>query len=378
MKLSRSMVTLAIGCAFLAKNSLAEEAEPSPSDPDLPSAGAESPPEPEDEPEPEPEPKPEPNAKPRPASEPPPCPTIEPGEPIGRVLRIEDGIVVLVKDPFGTLQLGDRVGFRDALGDERIIGKVVRVNNKTYYVRIQVNEEVRIGELAYRTPSEPTGHLVLPVSSDYRAQFDLDIKPWVGLNDSDSGALFEAGLRFRLSERLRLAAVLEPLVPPVGATPLSFEAYVAPSVSFKLAEMGFGVGAGTTNVNPWSDPEVGVLLTPILRVGHEDGLMLRARSSAVVYGGRALFASIRTDAAIPVAYGTRLLFGGGGGDSGYSYFEVGIELLLAGNGQRGSWFGRGLLGYGGAHAVETDPIYGTSTYIKASGPYLALGVSRRF
>ena len=55
-----------------------------------------------------------------------------------------------------------------------------------------------------------------------------------------------------------------------------------------------------------------------------------------------------------------------------------IELLLVGNGQRGSWFGRGLLGYGGAHAAETDPTYGTTAYINNAGPYLALGVSRRF
>lgn len=310
-------------------------------------------------------------------------PRPEPGQFVGRVLRVTGGSIFLERDPHVEMTPGDRVAFYDDLGDERVVGRVRRVNRRTYEIRVHVNDTVAVGERGYHTLATPTSTLVAPALSDARGEVALDIKPWLGLDGDESGALIEGYLSYTIGPRFRLTAAAEPVSPGLGDAPDAFEAFIAPSVVFPIAEMGFGVGAGTANYAP--EPGVGILFSPILRVGAKDGLYFRARSSAVLKDERAHFGTFRVDGAIPIAYGTRLLVGGGGGDSGYTYGQVGLELLLVGNGRRGSWFGRGLFGYGGNHGQvrETPPLgyppdeeYWVG--VQADGPFLGLGVTHRF
>ena len=108
--------------------------------------------------------------------------------------------------------------------------------------------------------------------------------------------------------------------------------------------------------------------------------MLRVRSSAVIHYRQAVFGSIRADAEIPVAYGTRLLVGGGGGESGYGYGEAGIKMLMIGEGRSGSWFAHTVLGYGGTFSrqIVPDALLGRRLEQReAFGPYMGLGVEWR-
>lgn len=308
------------------------------------------------------------------------------GDVIGRVVRVKEGTIVVSRDTKNSLRPGDNVGFRDEFGDERVVGRIRRVNLSTYDVHVQMNEEVNVGELGYLTPSPPSGRLVAPPLGNFAGSFGLTVKPWLGLNGRDSGALLEGFLRVQVANHLRLSGEVQPASPAIGNTPGMVEAFVAPSVTFRLAEIGFGAGVGSANHNPtyYADgrtfpgqPELGVLLTPFLGIGAEDGLKMRARSSAVVHSGRATFGSFRIDIEIPVSYGMRLVAGGGGGDSGYSYGEVGFKMLVAGNGGGKSWIAHGLFGYGGTHAEEYDANF---AYVRrsADGPYLGLGFEYRF
>lgn len=298
------------------------------------------------------------------------------GEAVGRVLEVRDGIVTLSKDPDALIGMGDRVGFHDERGDERIVGSVTRVNNKTYEVRIHLHEDVRTGEAGYRTAAEPTASMVAPPLGNYTVAAGLELKPWLGLNGSDSGFLVEGFFLWRVSKRLRLRAAVDPASPPIGDGPGALEAFIAPSLAFDIAEIGFGVGVGTAN-HLVGAPVVGVLLSPNLRFGAEDGLAFRARSSAVAFADRAVFGSFRLDAEIPIGYGKRLLLGGGGGDSGYAYGETGLELLVEGNGGAGTWFVRSSLGYGGTHGRTTGAGGSFGSIQNAHGPYMSLGAEVR-
>jgi hypothetical protein len=92
----------------------------------------------------------------------------------------------------------------------------------------------------------------------------------------------------------------------------------------------------------------------------------------VVHSGRTAFGSFRLEMEIPVAYGMRLLFGGGGGESGYAFGELGFKMLVVGTGGPGSWLAHGLFGYGGTSTRS----YSVSN--SANGPYLGLGLEYRF
>ncbi len=70
---------------------------------------------------------------------------------------------------------------------------------------------------------------------------------------------------------------VEPFAPPFGSVTGAVEAYVAPSISMKLAEIGFGIGVGSAVAYQGTTTEFGLLFSPILRIGAEDGLHLRAR-----------------------------------------------------------------------------------------------------
>ncbi|HSC86206.1 MAG TPA: hypothetical protein VLC09_03005 [Polyangiaceae bacterium] len=302
---------------------------------------------------------------------------------VGCVLESDEGRVVITRDVGDRLAAGATVAFLDARGDEIVVGRIQRVNRKTYWVSVALNEPVSVGDCAYRTKSKPTNSLVSPALADYTWAFGAAVKPWLGLNGDTSGFLFEGFVSIHVTERFHLRAAAEPFAPPIGgsgeaSTPPALETYVAPSASFRWMEVGFGFGAGTANHPLSGAPRVGFLLTPILRVGAEDGLMVRIRSSAVV-ADQPVFGSFRLDFEVPVAYGLKVTSAGGGGDSGYYFVEAGLKKLMVGTGGPGTWFARVSLGAGGTHQkVYPVPPYPEPTQIGADGPYMGLGVERRF
>ena len=300
------------------------------------------------------------------------------GQPIGRVVSIREGLVILRKFPDVTVTAGSRVAFHDEEGDETIVGTLEKVNIKTYHVGVSMNEDVRVGDVAYSSTSAESGSLVGPPDGHYTWSVGGQVKPWLGLSGDESGALLEGFVTTRLSERFRLRVAAEPSSPPIGSTPGALEAYGALSVVFRWAEVGFGVGAGTANFHRPNPPGIGLLFTPTLRVGSEDGLVFRARSSAVIHRRQAVFGSFRIDVEIPVAYGTKLLAGGGGGESGYAFGEIGLKKLMVGNGGAGSWFAQVTFGGAGVQAWTSTAGEDGVARTAHEGPFMGIGAERRF
>src|SRR5690606_17677976 len=126
--------------------------------------------------------------------------------------------------------------------------------------------------VGYVTNNPPSGSLEAPPPAEYPLAFAVVLRPWLGLNTEESGVLVDANVRVRLGDKAKLTMAMEPLAPPFGSVTGAVEAYVAPSISMKLAEIGFGIGVGSAVANGSITTDFGLLLTPILRIGAEDGL----------------------------------------------------------------------------------------------------------
>jgi len=296
-----------------------------------------------------------------------------PGTPLGKVVERRDGALVLETQWSVKITRGMRVAFQDDRGDETSVGRIVRVNNRTFHVAIGINEEVPVGSVGYFTDHDPTGSLEAPPQAAYPVSFGLVMRPWLGLDQKESGVLVDAFVRMRLGAKAKLTAAVEPAAPPFGSVNGAIEAYVAPSISMRLAEIGFGVGVGSaTPAQAGAGTQAGLLFSPIFRIGAEDGLNLRARTSAVLSSGIASFGSFRAEGQIPLAYGLWLLMGGGAGQRSYAFGDIGIRLLMAGAGSRHSWFAKVLIGGAGATAYDQ---YGF--LVNQSGPTFGLGIEGR-
>jgi len=305
---------------------------------------------------------------PRPKKERPPE-KIPVGTVLGKVIERKEGVLVL--DTYAMAERGMRVAFVDERGDEIAVGRVTKVNNRTFHVALGMNEEVPIGAEGYLTDNMPTGSLEAPPQATYPLAFAVVLRPWLGLNTSESGVLIDASVRLRLGDKAKITMAVEPLAPPFGSVTGALEAYVAPSISMRLAEIGFGIGVGSAVEYQGTTTEYGLLFSPILRIGAEDGLNLRARTSAVLSSGIASFGSFRAEGQIPLTYGLWLLLAGGGGQRSYAFGDIGLRLLMSGTGSRHSWFAKMLIGGAGATSLEG------SVRTNEAGPTFGLGVEGR-
>jgi hypothetical protein len=297
------------------------------------------------------------------------------GSVIGTVVDRKDGALVLATDLSSQLEVGMAVGFNDERGDEFAVGRISKLNARTVHVAVGINEEVPEGTVGYRSTHAPSGSLEGPPPGAYPLAVALVLRPWLGLNGQESGVLIDASVRVRLGEKAKLTFALEPAAPSFGSIAGAIETYVAPSISMRLAEIGFGIGVGSALGEGRTTPEYGLLFSPILRLGAEDGLYFRARSSAVLSSGIASFGSLRCEGQIPLTYGLWLLLGGGAGTRSYGYGELGLRLLMSGAGSRHSWFAKVLIGGAGAVAPVVES--GFVTYTSQAGPTFGIGLEGR-
>lgn len=297
-------------------------------------------------------------------------PKVAVGTALGTVIERKDGALVL--ETLVMVDRGMRVAFVDERGDEIAVGRITKINNRTFHVAVGVNEEIPTGATGYLTENVPTGSLEAPPQATYPLAFAMVFRPWLGLNTQESGVLIDAWVRVRLGDKAKLTMAVEPFAPPFGSVTGAVEAYVAPSISMKLAEIGFGIGVGSAVEYQGTTTEFGLLFSPILRIGAEDGLHLRARTSAVLSSGIASFGSFRAEGQIPLTHGLWLLLAGGGGQRSYAFGDIGLRLLMSGTGSRHSWFAKMLIGGAGATSLDE---YNFRT--NEAGPTFGLGIEGR-
>jgi hypothetical protein len=335
-----------------------------------------------------------PAATPQPTPAPQPSAPAPAGPPVGSVVAVSPGRAVIDLGSEHNIRRGIRIEISrpvpSAVGDSpyelAAIGEVVAVAPSSSTVQLGVDESVPLGAVATPTRAAITGGLVAPPRPAGIWQLEVMGRPFVALDALGGGVLLDAGIGYRFASNLRLAALLS----PVGFGDVEGQDAIGVAngmalVSFdsRYLEMGVGLGAQTVSDPSFPlSPGSGLTVGQIARIGALDGLNLTGRSTVVLFHRRFDFGSLVINGQIPVGRGYWLLMGGGGGPVGYGYGEIGLRVLLGGNGGHGSTFLRATAG--GAGVFRSKPCTtsqfgfecgGQRSYV---GPMVGFGGEWRF
>jgi hypothetical protein len=275
----------------------------------------------------------------------------------GRVLKSAAGEVLISLGTDDGLQRGDRVelsfGHVDIepgeqtieeaalTGDPLAVGAVTNVGRRTARVQLGLNESVPLGAVALPTRAASSAGLVAPprVGGVWEAQ--LMARPFAAVGELGGGLLLRGSFARRFVSNFQVRALVDPLGfadVQSGEAMTAWNFAVVASYDSQFFEMGAGFGAQSVN-DPgfFLRPGSGLSAAQLIRLGAQDGLSLSARTSVVLFHSELEFGDMTAALQIPINRGFWLLVGGGG-SVGYGYGELGLRVLLSGNGLAGSKF----------------------------------------
>ena len=324
---------------------------------------------------------------------PPPRPTHVDGKNVGRVTRSEPGQVVISLGSLDGVGRGNHIELAmersDDAGDDAgllretlAIGVVTNVTEHSARVRLGLGEDAPVGAVAIPTIGQLTGSLSAPPRAGRLWDLELFARPFVAWGELGGGALLSASVGYRF-EHLHLQALVDPLgvadVQDKRAITTVNAALIA-SYDSQYFEMGLGFGAQTVNdPNFLLEPGSGLAALQLVRFGSPDGLNVSARTNIVLFHSEFQFGGMVATGQIPVTRGYWLLLNGGGGNIGYGFGELGMRMLLTGNGLAGSKF---LTITAGGAAVFRSPTCDEFSFcgedLVYGGPMAGIGGEWRF
>ena len=152
------------------------------------------------------------------------------------------------------------------------------------------------------------------------------------------------------------------------------------SFDSRLFEVGLGIGGQTVN-DPAFDLESGsgTTIAQRLRIGAVDGGMVEVISYIVLFHSEFEFSDLHAHAQLPVGEHSWLVLNAGGGSIGMGFGEIGLRVMLDGDGRAGSLFLSATLG--GVHMFEAtfDQADGVNlNSVGYVGPMAGIGAEWRF
>jgi hypothetical protein len=274
-----------------------------------------------------------------------PTPTLE-SSVGGRVVERSDEQLV-IELPGARVKPGTHVAFvsdvSQASDEEQVyaVGRVVRSMIGRARVVIGTNEAVPEDAQAYVTNAGVTAGIFSPPRAAGVWELGFLARPFVVLEDLGAGIVLDGHAGYHFRAPLYVEASVTPLAAgsaragAVGAA----GAFVSGSFDSHLFEVGLGLGVQTVNDPDFAlDPGSGLLLAQRLRLGARDGAHLRFLSYVTLFHSSFQFSSLRVEGQIPVGSRTWLRLAGGGGSIGLNFGEVGLRVLMSGNGGAGSFF----------------------------------------
>jgi hypothetical protein len=312
------------------------------------------------QPVPTPQPPPAPQAKPSPAVIDPELERLD-----GRVIALEPGFAIIDLGSLHGVTPGERVAFdqvvTERVDDEQVakrrerlaVGTARAIASRRARVELGLDERVPVGALAYTTHDPSTGRSFAPPRSAGLWHVGFVARPFLIVEDLGAGVILDARAGYRLESPLHLEAFLQPLAFAGGRDGLvvPFAALVMASFDSRLFEVGLGIG-GQTMLDPQFDLEAGsgTTIAQRMRLGAVDGGMIEIFSHIVLFHSEFEFSDLRVNGQLPLGDSAWLLLQGGGGSTGMSFAEIGLRVLMHGNGDRGSLFFSALVG--GVHVFE--------------------------
>lgn len=274
------------------------------------------------------------------------------------------------------------------------VGIVTAVSEQHAEVRLGINERVPVSSIARISTDRATHNKWLPPRIDDVWEIAFTLRPFLALDALGGGTLSDASIGYRSHDHWHVMAILEPLAG--AASNKRNIAAVAGTVfagfDTRFFEVGMGAGWSTLNTDTSytfhadgsttsHDTKSGFALAQLARLGAEDGVHLMVRNQFILYRSAFHYGGSVVQAQLPLWHSAWIFGRGGGGVAGYAYGEVGLRVLVRGNGDRNSWFLRASIGGAGvSRDIPTDcgpgdPCYTNRSY---SGPMVGLGVETRF
>lgn len=319
-------------------------------------------------------------------------PQLPPEAPGKVVSQIDEELLVALPNPVRPGQHIALIGSNSAQHaepeDQRVlaIGEVTRSwQNGRARVAIGTNEMVPLTAAARPTLAATTAGIFAPPRAAGIWEIGFLARPFLILEDLGVGAMLDAYVGYRSRANYYISAAIAPLAlgvaraGGVGAV----GAFVSAAFDTRLFELGLGVGGQTVNEPGFAlDPGSGLLLTEQLRVGARDGAHLRFLSYVALFHSNFQFSSLRIEAQIPLGARTWLRLAGGGGTLGFGFGEIGLRLLMSGNGGPGSFFFTTVAGWAhlfrdcnavlqaaGTEATSCNPASHTGPMLGAGGEF---------
>lgn len=340
---------------------------------------------------------------PGPAAPPPSPPASAPGPPPVAIPLAADGErpsrdAVVIESGSGhvVIDVGSHDGLRDGMHVafyERVneelatgitsrrldliaVGKVDGVALDRARVVLGLNERVPAGAMARPTRDSLSAGSVAPprVAGVWEVAFLA--RPFLVLDNLGAGVFADLRAGYRTDYSVHYEALVMPVAFASAEQGKSFPAAAVLTASYdaRLFEVGLGVGGQTVNDAALNlEPGTGLTALQRVRLGARDGLHLEGLFYVALFHSEFEFSSVRVHGQIPLSRGSWLLASGGGGSLGIGHGEIGIRMLLSGNGDRDSFFLTTTVG--GVHVFNRlcNPFSECEVPIDYSGPMVGVG-----
>lgn len=247
-----------------------------------------------------------------------------------------------------------------------------------------------VGDLVEPTSEPLSERLALPRRSPYAWRFGFQVRPFLGLEATSKpvGILADAFVAYTFpSVPFTLMGVMEPLGVAFNSTEQHYPlmAAVLGAYTTDYFEIGLGVGALAGNKGPCTfgfDPQTGqptnvqtcevntgLTINQTVRLGALDGLHVEWHSSIFSRPDKFVFGVGRAELAVPLTSRLSLFGGGGGGENGWNFGELGVRTFVSGTGAPGTIIFSASIGYASIFDGPQREVVG--------GPSVAFGAEWR-
>lgn len=277
----------------------------------------------------------------------------------GEVVEQREGNVIISVGRAQGVERGDRVellamedvalgGGEDAKRERSLaVGRVTAVSESRAEVDLGINERVPQGALARLTSKELTEEPLLPPRLGDIWEIEFMVRPFLALGTLGAGSVGHLSATRRFESQMALQFNVNPLSFGVAEDGNVLALGGDANLAYDTRAFAIGLGAGAFSIHHdgWERTEesqdVAFGLTQVARLGARDGLNLEARNAFVLVDGEFEYGGTDGSVQVPLdifSSNTWLIARGGGHISGDYYGEVGLRVLVHGNGDRGSIF----------------------------------------
>lgn len=275
----------------------------------------------------------------------------------------------------------------EAVSEELLaVGPVTAVTDDRAQIELGRNETVPVASLARKTNSEITASRYLPPRAAGLWEIGATLRPFLAIGSLGVGMVSEASVGLRLENGLHVATVFEPLAGAMaeGGNIVTMAGNVVASYDTRLFEVGLGAGWAAVNHSLDGSARAadsggfdvridrvrsGLSIAQVARLGAQDGVQLLVRNTFLLYKSAFHYGGTIASLMTPVGERSWLFGRGGAGSTGFSFGELGLRLLVAGNGHRDSLFVSASIGGANVSGEKNSTCYVYNEMGQPQQPY---------